>query len=128
MYSSIEEAQAAKSDLVGRIQSIDNQLSYRAAEVKGGRVPDTEYKEYLRWRARACSAKVQLTTRLRRTKEWIHIARQQQTTQRIEARGGDVSLMADLYSLVKALVSDGAEISKEEQLLIDDVEAFLERN
>ena len=77
VYESMDAAVLARLELVDRIQSIDVQLSQRAAEVSN-RVPDEEYKRYMEWKSRAVGAKKVLTSKLMRTKAWISQEREKQ--------------------------------------------------
>lgn len=117
MYTTIEEAQRERLDLVERVNGIDVQLAERAV-TKGG-------EEYLEWRARALRARYMMTTKLRRIKVWISEQREKEAKERSIRRGGDDGLLYDLYSLVKNLVRDGVDLSRDEQALLDDVSNYL---
>lgn len=127
MYATLEEAVNTRIETSSRIQGIDTQLSQKQAEVYLG-VTDEQYKEYLTWRAKAQAAKAHLVLKLQRTKVWITRRREAEAAARILNRGGEGALLAGLLKLVRELVSNGAEISQEEQQLIDDAGAYLERN
>jgi hypothetical protein len=126
MYRTLEEAINARLDLVERIQGIEAQLAERAAKVAAVRVPDKQYQDYMQWKARACRAKANMITRLARTKIEIQKLRRAESEARISARGGDTVLLDNLYDLTKSLVSAGADISTDEQRLLDDVAAYLQ--
>jgi len=123
-YETLEAATNAKLDLVRRIQSIEVQLIERAATVVG-RVPDAEYKEYVEWKARACRAKASLSTQLARTKAEIQRLRYAAVTKRIGNRTHGDGLLNDLFRLTRSLVAAGANISAEDQALLDDINIFL---
>ena len=123
LYSSVEEAQAAKMELVERIQSIDVQLTERAAQVVG-RVPDAQYKEYMAWKARACGAKARLVSRLTRTRAFIREYQEEIARQRIEQLGPDRLLLA-LYKVTKSLITAGTVITPDQQDLLDTVSVYL---
>lgn len=127
MYKTLDEAEAARLDLQERIQSIEAQLAERGAQVAVGWVPDEKYKEYMEWKARAIRAKGAMNDKLRRTKKEIQRLRQQAAAERIAARGGDEQLLDGLYGLTKSLVAAGADITTDEQQLLDDVAARLNK-
>lgn len=110
----LEEAVAAKIELVSRIQAIENQLTERRNQA-----------EYADWRTRACRAKSALTTQLAKTKLEIQRLRTEGMKQRIAARGQDNGLLTELYKLTKSMVAAGVEITHEEQQLLDDIEGHI---
>lgn len=125
MYQSLDEAVAAKLDLVSRIQMIDAQLAER------GVTPYNTHEEllaYRQWKTRACVAKSHLVTKLQKTKIWINTKREEQALERLAKRGGPDALLHDLYSVTKRLVSGGAGLTNDQQRLLDDVRSYLERN
>ena len=125
MYKSIEEATLAKMDIVERMQSIDLQLTEKGAEVAVGHVPDEKYREYLDWKTRAMRARTALLTKLQRTKHWIKQERDRQMQSRMVDTGGPDGLLADMYDLAKSSLSVPLDI--EDQALLDDVQAYLQR-
>ena len=126
MHKTLEEAKAARLDLIERINSIDVQLSERAARVSVGRIPDKEYRDYKEWKARALRSKSYMASKLARVKEEIQELRKASFQERLKARNGEHGMLRDLYGLTKLLVSAGADITPEEQQLLDDVQEYLE--
>jgi len=116
MFKSLDEALSRKIELVERIQGIDVQLSERAVEQGPG---------YQEWKLRAIRAKYILVSKLHKTKAWIAQRRKEEIETRIKERGEGDGLLADLYALSKALVGAGAEITHDEQALLDDVYHYL---
>lgn len=123
-YRDIEEATLARLDLVERVQQIDVQLAERAAEVSVGRVPNEKYKSYLEWKARACRAKAVLVSKLSRTKADIQRMRADQAAQRAIDKPGD-QLLKELYRVTKTMVSEGVDVSEDEQRVLDSVQEYL---
>jgi len=125
VYKSLDEALSAKLDLVERIQSIDVQLAERGAKFAVGRHPDQEYKEYLEWKARALRSKSSMMSRLSRTKREIQDLRKAAFNERLKNRNGADGLLKDLYKLTRTLIAEGADITSDEQLLLDDVQQYI---
>jgi hypothetical protein len=126
-FKSIEEAENVRQDLVDRIMSIDVQLGERAAKFSVGKSSDADYKAYLEWKSRACKSKASMISKLSRVKREIRELREIGARQRILDSGAADGLLRGLYGLSKSLVSAGADITKEEQMLLDDVQFYLEQ-
>lgn len=126
MYNSLDEAMAARIDLINRIQSIDTQLSERMAEVSN-RVEDSKFKEYREWKARAVRAKLGLTSRLQQTKLWISAEHSRQSAEKQVVKSDARLLLQRAVKLLEELVSDGIDLDEDEKCVVDDIYAFIER-
>jgi hypothetical protein len=127
VYKTLEEAMKAKQDFIERIQAIDVQLSERAAQM-ALRAADADYKAYLEWKARAVRSKATLTSKLSRAKTAIRNLRTAEMQQRLDSRDDAYGLLKELYKLTRTFVAEGVDISAEEQLLLDDVQQYLNNN
>ena len=125
MYNSVAEAEQAKLDLVAKIQDIDTQLSHKASQFKVGRMPNAEYKKYLEWKASATFARKELNKELQKTKLWIKNAVETTKSSNDKQKKTATALLDELAVLVKDLIANGAELTKEERALVMEIEAFL---
>jgi hypothetical protein len=126
-YKTLEEALDARLRLQEQIASIDLQLGERATKFAVGRSSDEDYKQYLEWKTRACRSKAQMISRLNRVKRAIAELRTTAVRERIKDAGDVDGLLRNVYSLAKSLVAAGADISQDEQLLLDDVQHYIEQ-
>lgn len=123
MYRNLEEAQNTRLDIVNRIQEIDLQLAERKAKAEWSN--DAEYAAYQDWKNATMRSRGSLIRQLQRTKIWMQKQRLEEAKKRTFNRGGDGTLLSDLYTLTKSLVAAGADISDDEQRLLDDVAVHL---
>lgn len=121
MYKDLDEAEQARIELVSKIQDIDTQLSHKAAENKVGRQANSTYKAYLEWKASASYARKELNKKLQLTKLYI----KNEVSKNKTSPESD-KLLTEIFVLVKDLIANGAELTREEKTLVMNTEAFLE--